>query len=773
MKFIVLVIACIIPIWGKGPEYNVVRYTVEDGLSSNSISDICQDKMGYIWVCTRSGLDRFDGYEFRKYRYIPGDSTSIGSGVIWSALEDRFGNFWVASSDGLDLYNRRTDSFSHFYHNPDDSLSLSNGYIRIIFEDRNGTLWLGTELAGLNRLDRTTLTFAHYLPGKKVISLCDSEEDGDVWIGTDSGIYKYDESIDQVIRPKILQSFVEINNYSIGCILEVDKKLYFGTWGEGYYQVDLTVPGSIVRLQNLAEDDLYYDSTTSIIWSGGKRLFQHNSKGDVISKEVELVIKDQRFFNKNKISKIFKDKAGSFWIGTIGDGRFQLSELKSQFKKNMFSKQSGLHSSDVQSMVYGRDGHLWFSTNEGVFRLSKDRKSSELYMDLSKSKGKIILDFYQRKNGELWMASWIGGGVQGGGLYRFEETTGEFAHFFLDSDDYNYQVSSNSIDVLFEDDSERFWLGYTRDGLGLLDETSGNFINFRHEENRHNSLSSNDVRAIAGADSGRLWVGTLGGGLNLFDPVTNTAVHFKYNKESENCISEDFMFSLQKSDDSTLWIGTHVGGLNKLNTRTRDFTYFLMEDGLPSNTINDVITDLNGDVWVATEKGLTRIDQENEEIKVYDYHDGITNPRFTSRSCRSPEGEIFWGLQGGFMSFFPDSLKKNLFIPPVVITEFRIFNRKAKLDSAIGEKKYIILSHEQKVFSFEFAALNYVASERNQYRYKMEGFDQDWIDAGNRRFASYTNLDAGNYTFRILGSNNDGIWNEKGTSVKITILPPW
>lgn len=761
-------------------DYNIVHYTVENGLASNVINDICQDKKGYMWFCTASGLDRFDGYEFRRYKYVPGDTTSLSSSWIWSALEDHSGDLWVATSNGLNLYNPHKDTFTLFNHDPDDSTSLSGNYIRCLLEDSKGNLWIGTGDNGLNKLDESRRTNRHYLPGIEIGDIFENTRTGDIWLKSQNDLFMYDSLLDRMIRPETFQKFMKSKRYSIASnILLIDDKLMIGladNLNEGYYLAEINQPGKMVSINNYV-GFLYYDENTTTIWAGGHAFYQHQNRGKINSREIRLFINGKRYLYTAKIVKIMKDNAGSLWIATRGDGILYISLLGSQFKNHplvntiepVFDPEDGLPGVYATDLATDMEGNLWYSSWHGVYRLSEDRKSARRYMQRLFSTSPTFDMFYKKNNGELWLAS-----GNKGGLYRYREKSGDFEHFSVRFDMDYKSISSDNISVLFEDKLSRFWIGHKEDGLDLFDEKKGEFINFRNEPGRDNSLSSNRISAIANADSGKLWIGTYGAGLNLFDPVNNTALRFRYSKKSQNCISDDIVESLVATDDSILWIGTRSGGLNKFNTKLLKFKYFFEKDGLPSNNIINLIADLNEDIWIATENGLARINKKSEEIQVYDNKDGITNTQFTETSSYlSPDGELFWGHYGGFISVFPDSLKKNTYIPPVVFTDFQIFNKPVKLDTSINKKKHIILNHDDKVFSFKFAALNYFAPERNQYRYKLEGFDPDWVEAGKRRFVSYTNLSAGEYTFRVLGSNNNDLWNKAGDSIHITILPPW
>ena len=747
-------------------KYNIVHYTLKDGLSSNTIYGIYQDKIGYMWFGTTAGLNRFDGYEFRNYNYDPTDSLSLTSGYVWSILEDRYNNFWVATSNGLNLFNRYKDTFAHFFHNSLDSQSLSSSYIRIMFEDHLGNLWLGTEANGLNLLQRETMTFIRYLPGKSVLSLC--EVQNEMWVGTRTGLYKWDPNSDKFIRPVLAQKFPELNILQICSMVANVKTIWLGTWKKGYFIVDLNKAQIIAMSLGGASNGLFHDQQTSETWASIRRELYRHPAADSVRERIEFHINNGASLFRSQVLRITKDNAGSMWICTDGDGIYQLNKLQSGFKTLLVSNIKDGFGYKVEP-VFCDKNDFWFGTrSQGIYRISKDYKTirRQPFEPVAKRYYLPITSFCLRKNGEIWL------GADGhGGLFHYLRQFDIFESFFNESEIAN-TLSSDAVNALIEDKAGRLWIGRNTHGLDLFDDDTKTFINFKHEPDRKNSLSSNRISAIAEADSGKLWVATLGGGLNLFNPNDNSAVHFKYIPGIKNCLSENRIYSLHVSNDSILWIGTSVGGLNKFNTVSRTFKHFLMKDGLPSNQIFSIISDNNGDIWIATAKGLSRLNSESEKIRTYDNNDGIINMEFFGFS-RSQDGKLFIGHMNGFTTIIPDSLEDNPFIPPIVLTKFHILNLSTKLDTVISEKKHVVLTHNQNEFSFEFAALNFIASQKNKYRYKMDGFDQDWIESGTRRFVSYTNLAPGDYTFRVLGSNNDEVWNETGTSLKITILPPW
>jgi len=342
-------------------------------------------------------------------------------------------------------------------------------------------------------------------------------------------------------------------------------------------------------------------------------------------------------------------------------------------------------------------------------------------------------------------------------------------------------LSHNNVWSIYEDKSATLWIGTWGEGLNKFDRQKEQFRHYKHDANDPNSLSNNYVFSIYEDRSATLWIGTRVG-VNKFDRQKEQFSHYKHDANDPNSLSNNYVVSIYEDKSATLWIGTS-GGLNKFDRQKEQFSNYREKDGLPNNVIYGILEDNIGNLWMSTNKGLSKFNLQTEEFRNYDVKDGLQSNEFNEAYFKSksgvlpsgvsPSGKMFFGGINGFNAFFPDSIKDNPHIPPIVITDFQIFNKEAKLDKHISSVKKLELSYKDYVFSFEFAALNYTSPEKNQYAYQMQGFDEDWVYCGTRRYVSYTNLDPGDYIFRVKGSNNDRVWNEEGTSINLTIVPPF
>ena len=495
----------------------------------------------------------------------------------------------------------------------------------------------------------------------------------------------------------------------------------------------------------------------------------------------------------NNVKAIYQDRTWGLWIGTFGDG---LNKLDTQTKNFGHTKSeprnsNSLSNNYVRSIYEDKSGVLWIGTDYGG--LNKfDRKNNRFthYRHDPANPQSLSHDgafaIHEDQSGTLWIGTDFG-------LNKFNPETETFTHYKHEPDNPS-SLSSDHIIVIYEDRSGVLWVGTNVKGLNKFNRDSETFTHYTSQPNNPKSLSHNGVRSIYEDRSGVLWIGTDGSGLNQFDPETETFTHYKNDPYNPNSLSNNVVFSIHEDRLGLLWIGT-LAGLNRFDRVNDTFTHYTEKNGLPNDVVYGILEDDNGDLWLSTNRGLSKLvlsaaeglDPRSGSFKNYDVNDGVQGDEFNSGAYyKSRSGEMFFGGINGFNSFYPDRIKDNPYVPQIVITDFQIFNksvpigtyedahsRKSPLQKHISATKEIALSYKENVFSFEFAALHYAAQENNQYAYMMEGFDKAWIYAGNERKATYTNLDPGEYVFRVKGSNNDGVWNEEGTTIGIVITPPF
>lgn len=769
------------------PAFN--HLTIDHGLSQNTVLSVLRDRRGFMWFGTTDGLNRFDGYRFTVYRHDPEDPGSLSDNVIQALCEDRNGVLWVGTAGGLNTYERGRDSFVRFPRDSENQTGLSDDNVRIIYEDREN-LWVGTG-NGLNRFDPETGKFERYLRdpdnpeslSHNAISAIYGDSAGTLWIGTNGGgLNAFDRKTGVFERyrgnPDDASSLS--GDKIMGIVEDGEGILWVASYENGLnafnrrtqtftcYRHDLENPKSLShrKISAIGKDHLerLWVATRGgglNTWVGRRMFARHRHNA---SNPKSLAIDD--------LACIYKDDTGTMWIGTYGGGVDNFDHKRTKFARFSHDPNDteSLGNNDITAIHGDPAGTVWIGTYGGglnrfdlrtkVFtRYLHDRENPE---SLS---GNQLLAVYVDKSGTVWT-----GGLAG--LSRFDRATETFAHFTHDPETPT-SLGQNGVSAITEDTNGDLWVGTWNGGLNRFDLETGRFTRYRSDPANPKSLSHNRVRVLCVDSRGVLWVGT-NSGLNRFHEKTETFTRFLDDAKDTKSIRGNRVKSICEAGNGVLWIGTD-GGLNRFDRETGTFSHYTTKDGLPYNVVYGILEDNRGNLWIATNRGLSQFDPNRVTFKNHDAGDGLQSNEFNSNVCfKNREGEMFFGGINGFNAFYPEEIRDNPHVPPVVFTEFRKFNQPVALSPPISEIDKITLTHKDHVFSFEFAALDYSEPQKNLYAHKLEGFETDWnhTDA-KRRFATYTNIPAGNYTFMARGANNDGIWNEKGASVDIVVLPPW
>ena len=788
------------------------NFTREQGLSNGFVQTILQDGKGFLWFGSLDGLNRYDGQKFKVFKHSPGDPKSLGSNTVFGLYEDKSGILWVGTEGGgLNRYNREQENFTRYIINPDDSSSVTNTVITI-YEDSHGVLWIGSLTSGLYTFDRKTEQFTRYknIPEDST-SLSDNrvwpiyeDSKGNIWIGTlYGGLNRFDRREHKFKR--YLYNPADPDSRSNMTILSIrgdnSGALWLATFGGGlikFIYKDDNHPPVVEKFTYNPKNPLSPNDNcivslcidkNNIMWLGTLQgglnrttssIYDNSSLSFIAYKHDPA---DQSSLQNNNIACIYQDYSGLLWLGTWGGGLSVLNTEKKQFKsfthepENPFS----LSSNDVTAIYEDKSGILWIGTRDaGLNKWDRVKNEFTCYKNIPNDPNSLsndrITDIYEDRSGILWVATYSEG------LNKFDRKTEKFFTYKYDPLNPN-GISDNMITGIAEDKSGALWIGTNFDGLIRFEKESGHFKHFKYDPDKPNSLSSNIIGTLYFDNSGILWIAAGVGGLDAYDLQKDKFVNYKNDPTNPNSISANTVTTIYEDKRGNFWIGTTDGGLNKFNRESGQFRHFKMEDGLSSNTVSQILEDNQGNLWISTRNGLSKFNPETETFRNYDVEDGLQSIGLGA-GCKSKTGELIFSSDG-FVIFHPDSIKDNAHIPPVYITDFYLFNKpvpigydslsdRTILKKSILECEEIELNYDDKVFSFEFAALDYHAPMKNKYAYIMEGFDKDWtyVDA-SYRLITYTNLDPGDYVFRVKGSNNDGYWNEAGTSLKIIILPPW
>ena len=796
----------LIPIFNLHAQWENVRFrhlTIEDGLSQNSVLCIVQDDMGFIWMGTKAGLNKYDGYTFTIYKADIYDTTSLSENHILSICKDHIGMLWIGTEDGLNRFDPEKERFTRYLHNPDDPYSLSHNRIYSICEDDNGSVWVGTG-NGLNRFDQQKKEFFRYYTysdNPKNLSNNDVrsvyiDKSGILWIGTyGGGLNRFDPEKEEFTCYKNVPGDpASLSNDFVLSIHEDNSgTLWIGTEKGGLNRFDREKE-TFIRYVNVPDDpksisddqiNVIYEDRSGRLWIG-----THSGGVSIFDREKENFFSFQNdpdnptSLSGNEIYTIFEDNTGSIWIGSRGYGINIYNQEAEKFAhyKHEHQNRNSLSDNMVWGICEDRFETLWIGTlTGGLNRFDREKNIFTRYVHDNKNPYSInsnnITGVYEDRFGVLWIGT-------DKGLDKLIRHTKQFSHYKFDPDN-PYSISNNKIRSIYEDRSGTLWVGTKGGGLNRFDRKTGHFIHYKHDPDDSTSISYNRVYPLYEDRLNNFWVGTYGGGLNKLNRKKGEFIHYKTDPKNINSLNNNNVLAIHEDASGNLWLGTYGGGLNKFDREKKIFTHYTEKDGLSNNEVYTILEDNKGYLWMSTNRGLSKFDPEKETFKVYKAEDGLQSDEFnTFAGCKSQNGELFFGGINGFNAFFPDSIKDNPFLPSIVITGFKLSNRSVPigkmpdgrtiLEKAISETKEIILSYKDKVISFEFTALHYTAPEKNQYAYIMEGLEEEWnYVASNRRFVTYTNLNPGKYVFRVKGSNCDGVWNEEGASLRITIIPPF
>jgi signal transduction histidine kinase/CheY-like chemotaxis protein/ligand-binding sensor domain-containing protein len=764
-------------------------------LEDNHIRCILQDKRGFMWFGTFDGLTKYDGNKLVIYKNVVGDSTSINGNWITDALEDHAGYIWVATYDGLSRYDRVKDSFRQFKAGQ-QPYNLPGNNVEDIYEDRTGNLWIGTD-QGLCKIDKERKGMTRYIHEKNnPRSLVSNEilaiqEDtrGYIWIGTAKGLEKLDVStnIFTHYQPNALVKGSLSAEFVRDLFLDRDGDLWIATKGGGVnlyhsktgiftsYRHD---PADKYSLSN-NEAMVVNQDAEGHIWIGTENgglciLDKHSGKITTYGNNNS----DASGLIQNSIHVVYRDRSKNMWVGSASAG---LNFLDWNQKKFMHyahdaSDPYSLGDNDVRGFVEDKNGNIWIATDGGGINVFDPAK--RIFQHYVKEEGKnsmsgnyatcIALD----KDQNIWAGTWAGG------LNFLDRTKQHFINYKnIPGDSASLLV--NEVFGVINDHENNIWASLFAGGVNKIDRKTNKVIRYFHKEGDTNSLSSNRVFLTFQDSKNIVWIGTELSGVDCYDPATNAFTHYTHNENDPHSISNNTIQDIFEDSKGNIWICT-TSGLNRFDRNTKRFVAYQLKDGLPSNATMSIEEDNRGNLWIASNKGLSRFDPVHIKFKNYTIMDGLQGNSFGyNSSMKTRDGLLYFGGNNGFNVFHPDSIVDNPIIPPVAITDFQLFNKSVShrdnpiLKAHIGETQQIRLSYDQSVFSFEFAAMNFTAPENNQYAYRLVGFDKDWNYVGNKHFATYTNLDPGEYTFEVKASNNDGVWNEEGTAVHIIITPPF
>jgi len=777
---------------GQSTPVKFTSISARDGLSANAVNAILKDHYGWMWFATSDGLNRFDGTNFTVYRHKAGDSGSLRANEILSLYEDRSGNLWVGTSGGaLSLYDRKRDAFINFPAAGQSSTLLPSALVRSIAGDQHGKIWIAQYNAP-NVLDPANGTIEKFdlAPssgdGSDNITLycVFGDSKGRMWVGTDHGLFLYqgDQRGFRQYRYRSSDASSLAEDDVRAMTEDRDGNVWVGTDsglcrlredGGGFVRYDGAGGDAVLGrgvINSLAADK------DGLLWVGtmqGLHILDPRTGHSTVCQPEEGNLHS---IASRAIRCIFIDNQGIYWFGTFRSGVSKYDKNLNLFNAKLGDafREYGTETTVVTSFEERRDGNLWLGTDGGGL-YSFDRKADRLERLPVVINGKpttrlAVLALKKTADNKLYIGTWESG------LIVEDLATGKTRQLL--KGDGSGGLSANDIFCFSEDGEGRLWAGTNGSGINIL---KGGKVVARLVPH---PVAAGDVRlpinsfirAIAEDAEGRMWIGTHGGGIAVYEKEGN---RFKVYDQDDGALPSNKIQSMLLDSKGRMWIGTYGGGLVRYDKAKDRFIVYDEKDGLQNTNVYQVVEDKAGLIWVTTNTGVSSLDPATGVFRNFTPSNGLQNNNFVHQSgMRTSEGELFFGGQQGFNYFYPAGLTTNRNVPPVVLTDLKVANRSvvpansAPIAEQISIARDIHLNFRQN-FALSYGALDYTLPKENRYAYKLEGFDRDWNYVGSQNTAYYTNLDPGEYVFRVKASNNDGVWSTTDSSIRIYVRPPW
>ncbi len=782
-------------------EIKFERLAIENGLANNTAFGMTQDRKGFIWFGTLDALIKYDGYTLTRYQNNPQDSNSLGDNIVMSVFEDHTGLIWVgtAGGGGVNSFDPKTSEWKRYPHNPKLANSMGKGSIEGIAEDHNGMLWFGST-DGLTRYDPEKKHFTvfennpndKYSLSNNYIFSIKEDKAGMLWIGTGGGLNLFD--------PKNERFYLIDGDFSDSLMLRKsgihhiyqDKQglLWVSSYGGGLFVIDPVSKKCLAyyhhdpKNPNSLRSDIVYAVTQDLngaYWvSTIKGLHHFNPRTKVFT-----LYQNNSYLpdTETKGHCIMTDRAGLVWIGTLNRGAIYFSPQQKNFRRYLNDEASmlfGAGSNRIKSIFKSADSQIYVATSQNLLRFNQAKDKFEELWQLKTIKRNnenfVLTAACEEKPGIFWL------GTDKAGIIRYDSHTHKTLFLQNDLSDKE-SLANNWVNVLYRDRSAKLWVGTEGGDLQWYDSDTKKFIRFRYLSTDEEAPLQAGIRFIYEDSKGNFWIGVKayflgsgGNGVYHINRQTGNTIHYQHQPDVQSSLSNNAVTCFYEEGKGIYWIGTYAGGLNRLDAASGKITVYTKENGLLSNTVQGIAGDEAGNLWIKADEGIVLFNSTTLKTKQYGQADGLaTSPVGVEvddynayASLENKEGTIYFGSNNGLTVFNPGLIQENKFKPAVFITQFKVFDKSYPIDG-----KEFSLSYNQNFLDIEFAALSYLSSGKNQYAYKLEGVDKDWVNNGIRRIAHYTNVPPGKHVFQVKGSNNDGVWNEQVTTLSIIIHPPW
>ncbi|RZS93337.1 hybrid sensor histidine kinase/response regulator transcription factor [Aquimarina brevivitae] len=793
------------------PTNHLKNITAKEGLSNNTVFAIIQDKFDFIWIGTKDGLNRYDGYTVKTYRNRIGDTTSLSHNEIWDLAEDQQGNIWVATyGGGINKYNPETDTFKNYLNTKKDSLRTGKNHVMSVFVDSQNRIWAG-DWYSLNLYSPSKDRFETILFNPDQIweysTYCIQEDKrNNIWIGTDgSGIIGYDpiqKKISKHYKPNYkdpsnkiftpITAFIIDKNNDLWIrgnrfgIIHVDSKTAKMNIYDEYFQSSEPLSYNVFLHQDTSGKLLYGRKGLGVQWFNPENIAQHINKSTGLL-QTQYLFYDEKYKNVSPTA-ILEDKAGSLWVGTQTKGVIYIAANSKAFHytKNITSSSDLLSTQSIKKVIEDDQGFLWFVGDD--FGLAKKDPKTDatvgvatLLPQFNNTSTEVNFeDLTKDKDGNIWITTLEHGLIclnpktLKSSVYYIVNNPGTPSYLTKKYNPKNKLAPLNNI--IMTSDGTLCISSIVGSGLILFHPQKNTFSCYVNADGPEGPryLPGYYINCIYEGVDKQLYVGFSNEGLYRLNERSKKFQKVSYS-QSNSLMNSGNVLSIYQYNKDVLWIGTDKG-LFKKDLKTNQVTQYTRKEGLNNNYISNIIGDNTNRLWITSNGGVNQFDPQTETFKSYDYNDGLGQTEYNlNATFRSKTGLIFLGGTKGYNSFKPKEISENSVVPNIVITNF------SKKDSSgnfvnipnVNSSKAMLLSYQENDFTVEFAALEYTNPSSNQYRYRLEGYNKDWVQLGNKREITFTNLNEGTYSLRIMGSNNDGVWNEMQKPIDITILPPW
>jgi ligand-binding sensor domain-containing protein/serine phosphatase RsbU (regulator of sigma subunit) len=800
-KYILIVLLLIFhKVSAQKPTIRFNRLLPGDGLSHSLVSSVIQDRNGFMWFGTMDGLNKYDGYSFTTYKSDPFNSNSLSHNNILDMIFDREGNLWIGSWGGFTMYDTQKEVFVQYKKNSQDPDAIPNDLISSVLEDHLGNIWLGSA-DGLILFDRKNKKFTSYKHDKnnpesigddyvRDIFLDDQKQ---LWVGTyKGGLNLFDYKTGKFKR--YLHDPSDPSSIGNNCVYSIfqdrSKRMWIASHNTGFDLFDRKNEKFIhYRHEPSNSNSLVHNAVSCFgedidgnLWvgteNGGLSIFNYDKNTFRSFKKDEI---DNTTLANNSIYSIYRDKTGNMWVGTHAGGVNYLSLESSKFHHYKHNSSPASISHNIIMCFYEDSrNNLWIGTDGGGVNLfdRKNKTFTSFRNDSTNSNsiaGNYILSIAEDADHKIWIGTW------GDGISVYDPDKKTFKNYKNNPAEPG-SLSTNNIWYLYRAKNNEMWIGtYRGSGLDVYNKETDSFRSFSHDPRNPKGLNNNYINSIFEDKRGNFWIGTRGGGLNQYHKADNTFTAFTKGS-AKGSISSNNVDVLFEDSRGNFWLGTDMG-LNLMDRDKKTFTTFTSRDGLPSNIICGITEDKKGCLWISTINGIARFNYKEKTFTCYTVADGLQSQEFKPHAyLHSASGIMYFGGINGFNEFHPDSLTRSEYNFPLHFTDFRIFNKPIHVGDSAGGKLILTkalsltdkieLSHEQSFFSFEFATLNYT-SQKNRYAYMLEGFDKEWNYSGARRFATYTDVPPGTYTFMVRAFSGDDEKNVKEKSITVIVNPPY